>query len=51
MYKKIEEKAIENDIENNKYVVETKIDGLSAALEYKKWKICKRSYKRKWTSW
>ena len=38
---KIEEKAIENDIENNKYVVETKIDGLSAALEYKNGKFVK----------
>ena len=33
--KKIEEKAEENSIENRRYVVETKIDGLSAALEYK----------------
>ena len=32
---KIEQKAKENSIENVKYVVETKIDGLSAALEYK----------------
>lgn len=32
---KIEEKAKENNIEQVKYVVETKIDGLSAALEYK----------------
>ena len=32
---KINEKAKENGIENNKYVVETKIDGLSAAIEYK----------------
>ena len=32
---KIEEKAQENEIENRTYVVETKIDGLSAALEYK----------------
>ena len=38
---KIEEKAIENGIENNKYVVETKIDGLSAALEYKNGKFVK----------
>ncbi len=30
------QKAIENEIKDNKYVVETKIDGLSAALEYKK---------------
>ena len=28
-------------IENNKYVVETKIDGLSAALEYKNGKFVK----------
>lgn len=35
---KIEEKAKENEIEN-KYVVETKIDGLSAALEYKNGKF------------
>lgn len=32
---RIQEKAKENGIENVKYVVETKIDGLSAALEYK----------------
>ncbi len=32
---KIDEKAKENGIQNNKYVVETKIDGLSAAIEYK----------------
>lgn len=32
---KIDEKAKENGIENNRYVVETKIDGLSAAIEYK----------------
>lgn len=32
---KVEQKAKENNIENVKYVVETKIDGLSAALEYK----------------
>lgn len=33
--RKIEEKARENHIEQVTYVVETKIDGLSAALEYK----------------
>lgn len=33
--KKIEQKAKENNIEEVKYVVETKIDGLSAALEYR----------------
>ncbi len=33
---KIEQKAQENKIEEVTYVVETKIDGLSAALEYKK---------------
>ena len=33
--KKIDEKAEENSIKNRRYVVETKIDGLSAALEYK----------------
>ena len=32
---KIEEKAEEKGIQNRRYVVETKIDGLSAALEYK----------------
>lgn len=37
--KKINEKAEENKIENRTYVVETKIDGLSAALEYKKGKF------------
>lgn len=31
---KINEKAEENKIQNRRYVVETKIDGLSAALEY-----------------
>ena len=36
---KIEEKAKENNIENRTYVVETKIDGLSAALEYKQGKF------------
>ena len=36
---KIEQKAKENNIENVKYVVETKIDGLSAALEYKQGKF------------
>ena len=36
---KIEQKAKENDIENVKYVVETKIDGLSAALEYRQGKF------------
>ena len=36
---KIEEKAEENEIENRNYVVETKIDGLSAALEYKEGKL------------
>ena len=36
---KINEKAVEKDIENRKYVVETKIDGLSAALEYKNGKF------------
>ena len=39
--KKIYEKAEENSIKNKKYVVETKIDGLSAALEYKKGKFVK----------
>lgn len=36
---KIEQKAKENNIENVKYVVETKIDGLSASLEYKQGKF------------
>ena len=36
---KMEEKAIENGIEEVKYVVETKIDGLSSALEYKNGKF------------
>ena len=36
---KIEQKAEENNIEKVTYVVETKIDGLSAALEYKKGKF------------
>ena len=36
---KINEKAKENDIEDTNYVVETKIDGLSAALEYKQGKF------------
>lgn len=33
--KRVEKQASENNIEKPKYVVETKIDGLSAALEYK----------------
>ena len=36
---KTNEKADENNIENKKYIVETKIDGLSAALEYKEGKF------------
>ena len=36
---KTNEKAEENKIENRTYVVETKIDGLSAALEYKQGKF------------
>ena len=36
---KINEKAKENGIQNKTYVVETKIDGLSAALEYKNGKF------------
>ena len=38
---KTNEKAEENEIKNKKYVVETKIDGLSAALEYKNGKFIK----------
>lgn len=37
--KKIDEKAEENEIKNKTYVIETKIDGLSAALEYKQGKF------------
>ena len=37
--KKIEQKAEENQIQEVTYVVETKIDGLSAALEYKEGKF------------
>ena len=33
---KVEEQAQKNNIQNPRFVVETKIDGLSAALEYKK---------------
>ena len=36
---KIEERKQEEKIKENRYVVETKIDGLSAALEYKKGKF------------
>ena len=36
---KTNEKANENNIKNTRYVVETKIDGLSSALEYKKGKF------------
>jgi DNA ligase (NAD+) len=39
--KKIDEKAEKNKIENRTYVVETKIDGLSAALGYRKGKFVK----------
>lgn len=37
--KKIKDQAIKNEIKDVKYVVETKIDGLSAALEYKEGKF------------
>ena len=37
--KRMQEKAKENNIEEVKYVVETKIDGLSSALEYKNGKF------------
>ena len=36
---KTNEKAKENNIKNTTYVVETKIDGLSSALEYKEGKF------------
>jgi DNA ligase (NAD+) len=36
---RIEKQALENDITNIKYVVETKIDGLSSAIEYKNGKF------------
>lgn len=36
---RVEKQAQENNIEKVEYVVETKIDGLSAALEYKKGKL------------
>lgn len=36
---RVKKQADENGIENPKYVVETKIDGLSAALEYKDGKL------------
>lgn len=39
--KKIQEKAKENNIENVKFVVETKIDGLSAAIQYLDGKLVK----------
>ena len=38
-YERIRKKAEENGIEDVEYVVETKIDGLSAALEYKNGKF------------
>ena len=38
-FNRIEKQAQENNIENVQYVVETKIDGLSAALEYKNGKL------------
>ena len=37
--KRVKKQAEENGIENPRYVVETKIDGLSAALEYKNGKL------------
>ena len=36
---KVEEQAVKNNIESLKFVVETKIDGLSSALEYKQGKF------------
>ncbi|MCI8587396.1 MAG: NAD-dependent DNA ligase LigA, partial [Clostridia bacterium] len=38
-FNRIEKQAQENEIDNVRYVVETKIDGLSAALEYKSGKL------------
>ena len=40
---KIREKAEENEFENKNFVVETKIDGLTAALEYKEGKFIRGS--------
>lgn len=40
---RVKKQAIENGIENPKYVVETKIDGLSAALEYVDGKLVRGS--------
>lgn len=40
---KMQEKAKENEIKEIKYVVETKIDGLSTALEYKEGKFVRGS--------
>ena len=40
-YIRIKERAKKNGIQDVKYVVETKIDGLSAALEYKKGRFVK----------
>lgn len=40
---RVRKQAIENGIENPKYVVETKIDGLSAALEYVDGKLVRGS--------
>ncbi len=47
---KIQNQAKEENIQNSSFVVETKIDGLTAALEYKERKICKRCNERKWAS-
>ena len=41
--KKIRERAKDENIENNNFVVETKIDGLTAALEYKNGKFVRGS--------
>ena len=36
---KVKEEAVKHDIQNPKFVIETKIDGLSSALEYKQGKF------------
>ncbi len=43
LFLRCKNKAEDNKISNSRFVVETKIDGLTAALEYKEGKFCKRS--------
>ena len=44
-------KVAEENNEELKYVVETKIDGLSTALKYENGILVQKCNQRKWTNW